>query len=69
VLCAAGYNIRWLLRMIVKKGISHFLRLLLSNGLGGVGPPIAAVFYGSLGQVLINELDLGLKVNFSGTNS
>jgi IS5 family transposase len=24
VLCAAGYNIRWLLRMIVKKGISFF---------------------------------------------
>jgi IS5 family transposase len=24
VLCAAGYNIRWLLRMIVKKGLSFF---------------------------------------------
>ena len=28
VLCAAGYNIRWLLRMITKKGIGLFLRLL-----------------------------------------
>jgi IS5 family transposase len=32
VLCAAGYNIRWLLRMIAKKGIramlAHLLRLL-----------------------------------------
>jgi IS5 family transposase len=28
VLCAAGYNIRWLLRMIVKKGLSHLLCLL-----------------------------------------
>ena len=28
VLCAAGYNIRWLLRMMVKKGLSLFLRLL-----------------------------------------
>ena len=28
VLCAAGYNIRWLLRMIVKKGLRVFLRLL-----------------------------------------
>jgi IS5 family transposase len=28
VLCAAGYNIRWLLRMIAKKGIT-FLRLFL----------------------------------------
>lgn len=27
VLCAAGYNLRWLLRMIVKKGIGPFLRL------------------------------------------
>ena len=28
VLCAAGYNIRWLLRMIIKKGLRPFLRLL-----------------------------------------
>ena len=28
VLCAAGYNIRWLLRMIVKKRLRAFLRLL-----------------------------------------
>jgi IS5 family transposase len=28
VLCAAGYNIRWLLRMIAKKGLRAFLRLL-----------------------------------------
>ena len=28
VLCAAGYNIRWLLRMITKKGVGPFLRLL-----------------------------------------
>jgi IS5 family transposase len=33
VLCAAGYNIRWLLRMIVKKGIGLFLRLLQVTGL------------------------------------
>ena len=30
---AAGYNIRWLLRMIVKKGIGLFLRLLQVTGL------------------------------------
>jgi IS5 family transposase len=29
VLCAAGYNIRWLLRMIAKKGIRALLALLL----------------------------------------
>jgi len=33
VLCAAGYNIRWLLRMIRKKGISLFLSLLQALGL------------------------------------
>ena len=33
VLCAAGYNIRWLLRMIVNIGLSLFLRLLEAAGL------------------------------------
>jgi len=34
VLCAAGYNIRWLLRKISKKGIRLFLSLLQVFGLG-----------------------------------
>ena len=46
VLCAAGYNIRWLLRMIVKKGISLFLRLLLSTGLGELGHRLRQFFMG-----------------------
>lgn len=29
VLCAAGYNIRWLLRMIARKGVAFLLRLYL----------------------------------------
>jgi transposase, IS5 family len=29
VLCAAGYNIKWLLRMIVKKGVPFLQRLYL----------------------------------------
>jgi IS5 family transposase len=29
VLCAAGYNIRWLLRMIAKKGLTLLAALLL----------------------------------------
>ncbi len=29
VLCAAGYNIKWLLRMIVKKGVPFLWRLFL----------------------------------------
>jgi IS5 family transposase len=33
VLCAAGYNIRWLLRMIVKKDLGFLLRLLQVSGL------------------------------------
>ena len=37
VLCADGYNTRWLLHMIVKKGISLFLRLLQVSGLGERG--------------------------------
>ena len=37
VLCAAGYNIRWLMRMIMKYGIRRFLRLVLvlMRGLSG----------------------------------
>ncbi|PVE44441.1 IS5/IS1182 family transposase [Limnohabitans planktonicus II-D5] len=46
VLCAAGYNIRWLLRMIVKKGISLFLRLLLSTALGELGHRLRQFFMG-----------------------
>ena len=37
VLCATGFNIRWLLRMIAKKGIGLFLRLLQASGLGRIG--------------------------------
>jgi hypothetical protein len=31
VLCAAGYNIRWLLRMIVKRASAFFLRLEMAS--------------------------------------
>ena len=31
VLCAAGYNIRWLMRMILKHGIRRFLRLIFAR--------------------------------------
>lgn len=36
VLCAAGYNIRWLLRMIIKKGLGLLLCLLQLTGLWAV---------------------------------
>lgn len=35
VLCAAGYNIRWLLRRIVKKGLGLLLCLVQVCGLAG----------------------------------
>jgi len=41
VLCAADYNIHWLLRMIAKKGVPFlqtlFLRLLEHSGLAAMG--------------------------------
>ena len=44
VLCAAGFNIRWLLRMIAKKGISPFLRLLQVAGLGQIALQLRQIF-------------------------
>jgi IS5 family transposase len=43
VLCAAGYNIRWLLRMIVKKGLSHLLCLLHAAGLTALLAKLAEI--------------------------
>jgi IS5 family transposase len=44
VLCAAGFNIRWLLRMIAKKGIGLFLRLLQVGGLGQLARQLRQIF-------------------------
>jgi len=39
VLCAAGYNLKWLLRMIAKKGVAFLLRLYLRLcAVAGVSP-------------------------------
>jgi IS5 family transposase len=43
VLCAAGYNIRWLLRMIVKKGLGLLLCLLQVSGLAGLFGKLAEI--------------------------
>ena len=43
VLCAAGYNVRWLLRMIVKKGLGLLLRLLQPSGLAGLLQKLAEI--------------------------
>jgi IS5 family transposase len=44
VLCAAGFNIRWLLRMIVKKGIGLSLRLLQVATLGQIALQLRQFF-------------------------
>ncbi len=44
VLCAAGFNVRWLLRMIAKKGIGLFLRLLQVGGLGQLARQLRQIF-------------------------
>ena len=44
VLCAAGYNIRWLLRMIVKKGLGLLLCLLQASGLTDLFAKLAEIF-------------------------
>jgi IS5 family transposase len=43
VLCAAGYNIRWLLRMIVKRGLGLLLCLLHAIGLTGLFEKLAEI--------------------------
>ena len=44
VLCAAGYNIRWLLRMIARKGLGLLLCLLQVSGFVGLFEKLAAIF-------------------------
>jgi IS5 family transposase len=44
VLCAAGYNIRWLLRMIIKKSLGLLLCLLQESGLAGLFKKLTEVF-------------------------
>ena len=44
MLCAAGYNTRWLLRMIVKKGLGLLLCLLQGSGLAGLLEKLAEIF-------------------------
>ena len=43
VLCAAGYNIRWLLRMIIKRGLGLLLCLFQANGLATLFEKLAEI--------------------------
>ncbi len=53
VLCAAGYNIRWLLRMIVKKGPGLLLCLLQASGLAGSVQKLAGI----IGRIRLQNSD------------
>jgi IS5 family transposase len=46
VLCAAGYNIRWLLRMIRKKGLGLYFALIKVLGLGGLIAKVTEIIQG-----------------------
>jgi hypothetical protein len=43
VLCAAGYNLRWPLRTIIKKGLGLLLYLLQTSGLTGLFEKLAEI--------------------------
>jgi IS5 family transposase len=58
VLCAAGFNIRWLLRMIAKKGIGLFLRLLQASGMGHIGRQLREIFIDKSGKSGVMRLTL-----------
>ena len=45
VLSAAGYNIRWLLRMIVKKGLGLFLRPVQAGVMGALAGLVCVVWF------------------------
>jgi IS5 family transposase len=46
VLCAAGYNIRWLLRMIRKRGLGLYFALIKVLGLGGLIAKVTEIIQG-----------------------
>jgi transposase, IS5 family len=50
VLCAAGYNMRWLMRMIGKKGQGLLLCLLQASGLTAILGELAEILGGSQPQ-------------------
>lgn len=56
VLCAAGYNLRWLLRMIAKKGLRAVLWLLPAQA----GTAVLALF-GAEAQTQAPDLTLQLR--------
>ncbi len=69
VLCAAGYNIRWLLRMILKKDIGPFLCLIFfARRFAHIGSRFVSI---TDGQCLRGRISArrGLRMNISGTTT
>jgi hypothetical protein len=52
VLCAEGYNIRWLLKMIARKGIEHSLRLQNACGFETLKRKLLQIFTMNLNMEL-----------------
>jgi IS5 family transposase len=67
VLCAAGYNIRWLLRMIAKKGLGLLLCLLQAAGLTALLAKLAGIISSNRRQNSDQCWATGLKMNFAGS--
>lgn len=58
MLCAAGYSIRWLLRMIVKKGLDLLLCLLQTADLIALLKKLAEI----IGRNRLQNLDQSLAM-------
>jgi len=56
VLCAAGYNLKWLLRMILKKGIKPFLRLFFALRNPRLFAQPKEIFVQKLGPIISSQL-------------
>lgn len=67
VLCAAGYNIRWLLRMITRKGIGLFFAPAKCLWFRELEAQIASNSCHELKHAALFEWCYDLKMNFSGT--
>ena len=66
VLCAAGYNIRWLLRLIVKKA-EPFFTAVAGHRFDRFEEQTTRNLLRELEQLRVDELCGGLKVDISGT--
>jgi IS5 family transposase len=69
VLFAAGYNIRWLLRMIAKKGLRAFLRLVEMAAIQTTGRWLNKLWSADHAGRHSSVTSVGLEMNISGTTN